>query len=517
MNRQFLTHGRRFPLSPSEWERAGERDPFLRSVFMVPKRVKRTWRLSIFLLALAAAAPEYSVAQTPLAGRRPNIIFILADDQGYGDMSCHGNPVLKTPNIDRLHDEGVRFLDFHVSPTCAPTRSALMTGRHEFRNGVTHTIYERERLTLNATTIAQVLKTANYTTGIFGKWHLGDEPEYQPNRRGFDEVFIHGAGGIGQSYPGSCGDAPGNTYFDPAILHNGKFEKTHGYCTDVFFRQAVQWIESVKGKQPFFAYITPNAPHVPLQVRPEDEARYAGKVPTNTAKFFGMIANIDDNIGRLLELLKQWGIEQNTLVIFMNDNGGTVGVDLFNAGMRGSKGSPWLGGTRAASFWRWPGTLKPAKVYKLAAHIDVFPTLAELAGVKLSGDLLLQVEGRSLMPLLEDASAPWPDRFLVTHVGRWEQGQASESKYRNCSVRNTRWQMVSVSPSGQRDWQLFNLKTGPAEKASVVAMHAEVVKELEAAYDKWWDSIQPQLVNENATGPSVNPFKELYWKQFGRP
>ena len=142
----------------------------------------------------------------------------------------------------------MRFTDFHVSPTCAPTRAALITGRHEFRNGVTHTIFERERLTLKATTLAQVLQGAGYTTGIFGKWHLGDEAEYQPNRRGFDEVFIHGAGGIGQTYPGSCGDAPGNTYFNPAILHNGKFEKTQGYCTDVFFAQALKWMDVGEGQ-----------------------------------------------------------------------------------------------------------------------------------------------------------------------------------------------------------------------------------------------------------------------------
>ncbi|MCX6908674.1 MAG: sulfatase-like hydrolase/transferase, partial [Verrucomicrobia bacterium] len=151
----------------------------------------------------------------------PNIIFVLTDDQGYGDVSANGNPVLKTPGLDRLRNEGVRFSDFHVSPTCSPTRSALMTGRHEFRNGVTHTILERERMTLKATTLAQVLKSAGYTTGIFGKWHLGDEDEYQPDRRGFDEVFIHGGGGIGNTYPGSCGDAPGNMYFSPAIKHNG--------------------------------------------------------------------------------------------------------------------------------------------------------------------------------------------------------------------------------------------------------------------------------------------------------
>src|SRR4051794_13068011 len=185
-------------------------------------------------VAILVAAATWACAVAPVSAAdapRPNILIILIDDQGFGDMSCHGNPVLKTPNIDRLHDQGVRFSNFHVSPTCAPTRCALMTGRHEFRSGVTHTITERERMSLKATTIAQVLKSSGYATGIFGKWHLGDDDAYQPGQRGFDEVYIHGAGGIGQSYAGSCGDAPGNMYFDPAIRHNGQFEKTHGYCT----------------------------------------------------------------------------------------------------------------------------------------------------------------------------------------------------------------------------------------------------------------------------------------------
>jgi arylsulfatase len=448
---------------------------------------------------------------------RPNIIFILTDDQGYGDLSCHGNPILKTPNLDRLHAEGVRFTDFHVSPTCSPTRSALMTGRHEFRNGVTHTIMERERLTLQATTIAQVLQSAGYTTGIFGKWHLGDEPAYQPNRRGFNEVFIHGAGGIGQSYPGSCGDAPGNTYFDPAILHNGKFVKTKGYCTDVFFQQAARWIESVKGKQPFFAYIPTNAPHAPLNVPPEWEKMYAGKVPPNVAKFYGMIANIDDNVGKLLGKLAEWGIERDTLVIFMNDNGGTAGVMIFNAGMRGQKVTPYLGGTRAASFWRWPGTLKPGDVDKLTAHIDFFPTIAELAGAKVPAEVAGKVEGRSLVPLLKDHAAPWDDRILITHVGRWAKGESARGKYQQCSVRNTRWHLVSAPKKGaEPTWELFDVKSDPGEKSNLAAKHPEVVRELASTFDKWWDSVQPDLVNENAVGPKENPFKELYWKQFGK-
>jgi arylsulfatase A-like enzyme len=471
--------------------------------------------LIIVCLALAAVAPRAEAADS-LAGRRPNIVFILTDDQGYGDMSCHGNPILETPNIDRIHAEGVRFTDFRVSPTCAPTRSALLTGRHEFKNGVTHTILERERLTPDAVTLAEVLQSAGYTTGIFGKWHLGDEPDHWPNKRGFDEMFIHGAGGIGQTFSGSCGDAPGNTYFNPAILHNGTFVKTQGYCTDVFFREAESWIEKVHGKQPFFCYIPTNAPHVPLQVRPEDEARYKDQVDDEkVAKFFGMVANIDDNVGQLLALLERLGLEKDTLVVFMNDNGGTVGVKVFNAGMRGSKGSPWRGGVRAASFWRWPGTLEPADCDRLADHIDFFPTLAELAGVKLEEKAKAQVEGRSLVPLLENPQAAWDDRALITHVGRWPKGaNIDDYKYDRCSVRSQRWHLVR-DRRGERDWQLFDIEADPGETTDVADQHADVVHELDAAYDKWWASLPPYLVNETAVGPKVNPFKALYWKQFG--
>ncbi len=466
---------------------------------------------SIFLLLLGLLP-----VHADLAGRKPNIIFILTDDQGYGDISAHGNPVLKTPNLDRLREEGVRFNDFHVSPTCAPTRSALLTGRHEFRNGITHTIHERERLTLDAVTLAQVLKGAGYATGIFGKWHLGDQPEYWPSVRGFDEAFVHGAGGIGQSYPGSCGDAPGNTYFNPAILHNGKFEKTQGFCTDVFFTQAAKWIEATKGKQPFYAHISPNAPHGPYTARPEDAALYEGRVDKPaTAHFFGMIHNIDENVGRLLAKLTEWGIERETLVVFMNDNGTAAGAQVFNAGMRGQKATAWLGGTRACSFWRWPGTLVPGDRAQLTAHIDFFPTLAALANAKLDAKTTAQVEGRSLVPLLEKADAAWPDRTLITHVGRWAAGAApATGKYEGCSVRTGRWHLVMEGKA--KAWALFDVSVDYGEKTDIAAANAPVVAELSAAYEKWWESVQPQLVNENAPVPPVNPFKELYWKQFGR-
>lgn len=480
--------------------------------------MKRLLTACLFtFLPLAATAGN-------LAGSKPNILFILTDDQGYGDLSVHGNPVLKTPHLDRLHAASLRFTDFNVSPTCAPTRSALLTGRHEFRNGITHTILERERLDPKAVTIAQVLKTAGYTTGIFGKWHLGDEKEFRPRARGFDEQFIHGGGGIGQSYPGSCGDAPGNSYFDPAILHEDTFVKTKGYCTDVFFEQAAKWIEGVKGKQPFLCWLATNAPHAPYIARPEDRALYEGKgLGENVENFFGMIHNIDENVGRMMAKLEEWGIAKDTLVIYMNDNGTAAGDAVFNAGMRGKKGSPWIGGIRAISFWHWPQRIQPADCGALTAHVDVFRTWAELAGAQI-GPAEKQVEGRSLVSLLENPTTAWPERTLYTHVGRWPKGTDYQlAKTRNASLRDSRWQLVStVQPQGKAKdaaesaWQLFDLKNDPGQEKNVAQENPEIVQRLLTDYDAWWASLKGQAdLHENARGPALNPFAEEYWAQFG--
>lgn len=445
--------------------------------------------------------------------QRPNIVFVLTDDQGYGDIAVHGNPVIKTPNLDHLHSQSVRFTEFHVSPTCAPTRTALMTGRHEFKSGVTHTILERERMSLKSTTIAQVLKDAGYSTGIFGKWHLGDEEPYQPQNRGFEEVFIHGCGGVGQEYPGSCADAPGNTYFDPVMRHNGRFERTQGYCTDVFFRQALSWIEKCKDAQkPFFAYITPNAPHTPLICPEEYQRMYKGlNLDENTQKYFGMCTNIDDNVGKLMSRLNNWGIEKNTLLIFMTDNGGTGGVRVFNDGMRGSKVMPYRGGTRVPAFFRWPGTLQPGDRKNLAAHVDIFPTLAELAGAAVPSNPV--PDGRTLLPLLKDPKAAWPDRYLFTHVGRWDVGQASGSKYRQCRVRNTQYSLINSK--AEKKWELYDLASDPGEKKDLARERADVVTRMEAVYDQWWSEVLPLLENEDVEPPLLAPYKKLYFQQYG--
>lgn len=463
---------------------------------------------------LLAVVLSLTAMSTHAAGAQPNIILVMPDDVGYGDYACLGNPIMRTPSVDAFKKQSLLFTQFHVSPTCSPCRSALMSGRHEFKNGVTHTILERERMTLKTFTLPQMLKTVGYTSGIFGKWHLGDEEAYRPESRGFDEVYIHGGGGIGQTYPGSCGDAPGNTNINPALWHNGKWEKTTGYCTDLFFKQAIQWMNAKReAKQPFFAYIPLNAAHGPHVVPKEYYEQYLGKpgVSDDTAKFLGMIENIDTNFGALLKKLDEWNIVDNTLVIYLgSDNGGTAGRGIFNAGLKAGKGTSYQGGTRAPCFFRWPAGGIPAglECAALSAHLDLFPTLAEITGAKLPDGVKQQVEGRSLLPLLKNPTSPWADRLLVHHVGRWAHGKAAESKYANCAIQNSRFTLVNNN-------ELYDLQSDPGESKNIIAEHPEVVASLRAAYDQWWNEVQPLLVNENVIAPKMNPLKELYWKQFG--
>lgn len=445
----------------------------------------------------------------------PNIIFFMTDDQGYGDLACHGHPFIKTPNIDKLYTESTRFTDYHVSPTCAPTRSALMSGKNPFEVGVTHTILERERMAPGVTTVAEVLKEAGYTTGIFGKWHLGEADPYQPGSRGFDEVFIHGAGGIGQNFAGSQGDVPGNDYFDPTIRHNGKFVKTKGFCTDVFVQEALGWIHEQKGK-PFFAYIPTNAPHGPFIVGEEYKAMYRDKVDSeDAAAFFGMITNIDENVGLIMEKLDEWGIADNTLLIFTTDNGSSKGARVFNAGMKGGKGSANQGGSRVPLFFRLPGMTEAGRdLDHLARHIDILPTFADLAGVDISD---LGLEGRSLIPLIEDPAAEWPDRKLFFHGGRWPKegagpkfgkGDPNPDSYKNrkYAVRSEKWRLVGPD-------SLFDIENDPGETTNVFDQNPDVVKELQADFDEFWANARPLMVNEEASLDVEKPFEANYLKQ----
>ena len=487
-------------------------------------------------------------ARKPLKGSRPNIILVMTDDQGMGDLACLGNQVLKTPNLDKFYSGSTRFTEFHVSPTCAPTRAAIMSGRHEFRDGVTHTILERERMALSTTTMPQVLRAAGYETGIFGKWHLGDEDEYQPYNRGFSEVFIHGGGGIGQNFPGSCADFPpngvakeihftdvlrqaaGGRYFDNVLLHNDTLVQTKGFCTDVFFQAALGWIKKQhQSKTPFFAYIPTNAPHGPMLAPEKNRKRFLDLGYDDiTAGRYGMIENIDENVGLLMRKLDEWKAWDNTLVIFMTDNGqGGEGshhgklngepVAHFTAGLKGGKGSPHEGGTHVPAFWRWKGVLgEGVDIPALTAHIDFFKTFCDLAGAEIPKGIQ-EIDGRSMLPLLEDPEAGWPDRELFVHVGRWNKKGAGEkwgagntdpdeAKYEKCAVRTQGWRFVNNS-------QLYDIPNDPYESTNVIDKHPEVVAKLRQAYDKWWSETRPLMVNEDCPLAKEQPQVVRYEKQ----
>mgnify|MGYP003123734319 CR=1 FL=1 len=464
---------------------------------------------------LAQWLPSISRADDPAAAP-PNIVLVMTDDQGYGDLSCHGHPFLSTPHLDDLYTQSTRFTDFHASPTCAPTRSALMSGRAPFKNGITHTILERDRMTLEATTIAEVLKTAGYTTGIFGKWHLGDEDPYQPDNRGFDKAFIHGAGGIGQQYAGSQSDAPGTGYFNPIIKDNGRFVQTEGYCTDVFFQEALGWIKANKDAgKPFFAYIPTNAPHAPYLVDKKYSDLFQGKCNAKAAAFLGMIVNIDENMGLLMQKLDEWGLADNTLLIFMTDIGSAAGSGVFNAGMKGGKGSAHEGGSRVPLFMRLPGLTTPgADVEVLTRHYDLFPTLMEIANAEAPAEL--DLDGRSLVPLIKDSQTPWPDRYTFFHGGRWNKQGApgrwgegntdpDAAKYDKFAVRNERWRLVGD--------ELYDIQKDPGEQHNVAAEHPRIVAFMRAAFDSWWDEVRPLMINEDASLDVPKPFREGFEKQ----
>ncbi len=479
----------------------------------------RSVAIALFFAAVMVASVT-TAATKPLAGSRPNIILVMTDDQGMGDLSCLGNTVLRTPNLDRFYALSTRFTEFHVSPTCTPTRSAIFSGRHEFRNGVTHTIKERERMALSTTTFPQLLRKAGYQTGIFGKWHLGDEDEYQPYNRGFSKTFIHGAGGIGQAYEGSCADFPPNRtdkYFDCVILDDDTIVQTEGFCTDVFFTAALGWTkQQLEADKPFFTYVTLNAPHGPMIAPDQYKARFLELgYDQNTAGRYGMIENIDDNFGLLMDKMDEWNAWEKTLVIFMTDNGqaGRGGklngqsTRLFTAGFKTGKGSPYEGGTHVPAFWRWKGVLgEGVDCNELSAHIDLFKTFCELAGAKIPRDIQA-IDGRSMLPLLEDVEADLPDRKLFVHQGRWAKGDdPNDSKFKNCAVRTQRWRFVNNK-------ELYDIANDPYEATDVAEEHPEVVAELRQAYDEWWKNTVPLMVNEDAPYAAQQPQAVRYEKQ----
>ena len=411
---------------------------------------------------------------------QPNVIFILTDDQGYGDLSCHGNPIIKTPNLDALHNESVRFTDFHVAPMCTPTRGELLTGQDALRNGATFVCMGRSLIDPELPTLAEFFVNSGYRTGHFGKWHLGDNYPYRPQDRGFQETIHHPSWGIT-----SAADYFGNDYFDDTFRHNGTNEAFSGYCTDIWFDEARKWID--QDDQPFFAYIATNAPHTPLWVADEYRQPYLDNVDYNVASFYGMIANIDENVGKLVSFLDESGLRDNTILIYMTDNGTATGENVYNAGMRGKKTTLYEGGHRVPFFIRWPeGRLgKPRDIPDTTHGQDLLPTLIDLCGLETPHDT--PFDGVSLAGPLRDEQAALEDRMLVVQYGHTVQARdRMRTGKGNAAVLWNRWRFVD-------DEELYDLHDDPGQERNVADSHPDVVKRMRGHYDAWWDDVGENL------------------------
>ena len=411
---------------------------------------------------------------------QPNIVFVMTDDQGKNDLGCEGNPYVQTPSIDAFYKQAVRFTNYHVSTTSAPTRSSIMTGRHTNRLNVYHTISGRSLLYEDEVLLPQILAQNGYVNGMFGKWHLGDNYPFRPEDRGFHEVVRHGGGGIGQGP-----DYWDNDYFDDTYWHNGKIEPYRGYCTDIFFDNALQFIEDNKDR-PFFCYIATNAPHGPLNVPKEYLDQYAKTdVPDDIKRFYGMITNIDDNFARLEKKLSDLGLLENTILIFTTDNGTAGGNRVYDAGMRGGKGSEYEGGHRVPFYIRWPkGNITGGKdINTLVAHYDLLPTFIDLLGLDFNP--VKPLDGISLEPLLEGNVSDWPNRVLYMDTQR----ELNLIKYKNYTVMDNRWRLVNGK-------ELYDMNNDLAQKHNVIMEHPDVAEKLSLGYESWWNSIMSEGVVE---------------------
>jgi len=428
---------------------------------------------------------------------KPNVIVVMTDDQGYPELSVHGNPILKTPNLDRLHGQSLRLEDYHVSPMCAPTRGQLMTGLDAARNGATNVSSGRALLRPEIPTMANFFGDAGYTTGIFGKWHLGANYPFRPEDRGFDETVW-----FPSSHIGSVPDYWGNDYFDDTYINNGKLRQYKGYCTDVFFEEALSFIkQSAESGKPFLAYIAPNTPHGPLVAKEEDEkaiaeilaqeefANMGRGLKARLADYLGMVRNIDTNMGALMKFLSNEGLRDDTIVVFQTDNGSTHGPLYYNAGMRGMKTELWEGGHRVPCLISWPnGDLaKPQAIDGLTQVQDMLPTLLDLCNILTDR----KFDGMSLAPVLRGQTTVPEDRMLIINYSRmpgfvnYPTPFAQTLMYRNQGeVLWKRWRLLE-------DRELYNLETDPLQTSNVIDKHPKVLAKLRNRLDEWWANVGP--------------------------
>lgn len=462
--------------------------------------MKRKW-IGSSTLRLLIATLVLTVSSS-YADERPNIVIMMTDDQGYGDIGSHNNPHLKTPNIENIAAQGLEMTHLITYPNCSATRAGLMTGRYPYRTGVTAVTQVDHFMRGDETTIAEVLSEAGYRTGIFGKWHLGDNHPMRPTDQGFQEALVHKGGGIGQA----AGPA-GNSYFAPVLEHNNVSKKYQGYSDDIFTDAALDFMAQ-KSEKPFFTYLATNLPHLPLQVPDKLAAPYRKMgLHEDNALVYGMISSIDYNVGRVLEKIKALGIEKNTIVIFMSDNGprhrrtkndGIPGRWVAN--LRGTKTSVYDAGIRVPFFVKWPGKIAPRiQTSEMGTVMDLFPTLLEAANIPAQEDI--HIDGQSLLPLWtknDNTGLSDRDFFIQLHYG------PTPFKYMHFTLRTPKYKLVSPHPFPHgivhqptdfilqnvlENLELYDLQTDPSERINIADQYPEIVGDMLLRYENWFDEV----------------------------
>ena len=440
--------------------------------------------LGWIVVALWSVLHGCAASDSPQRGRPPNFIVILTDDQGFGDVGIHGNTDIRTPTLDRFATEGVELFRFYVEPVCAPTRAALMTGRYHYRSGVIHTSRGGAKMHGEEDTVAEMLQSAGYRTGLFGKWHLGDNYPMRPTDQGFEEALWHKSGGIGQAP-----DKP-NSYFDPWLWRDNVKVSSGGYCTDIFFDGAMDFAERHR-EEPFFIYLPTNAPHTPLEVADSYWKPYADAgLDETTARVYGMVENIDQNLERLLNRLDELSLRDNTVIAVISDNGPQQ--SRYAADLRGLKGTTYEGGIRALSFWQWPDGIEGGRrIDAVAGHIDVAPTLLEWAGI--AGPSDRPFDGASLVPLFRGDPIPERTHFSQVHRG------LTPKLYQNAAVVAGQYKLV-LGPNtfNDEDWsyidepplELYDLETDPGEAHDIADDLPALAEELRGRYEDWFSDVR---------------------------
>ena len=434
------------------------------------------------------------ISCTKQVEQKPNIILIITDDQGYGDIGYNGNPHIKTPNLDLLATNSMRFNNFYVSPVCAPTRSSLLTGRYSLRTGVTDTYNGGAMMSNDEITLAEILKENNYQTGIFGKWHLGDNYPFRPTDQGFHESLIHLSGGIGQVGDFTNYYKGNRSYFDPILWHNNEQKKYEGYCSDIFTDEAIKFIEENKSNQ-FFCYLSFNAPHTPLQVPDKYYDLYKNVDPSvisesekismteknvlDAKRIYGMVTNIDDNVGKLVSKLKELNIDQNTILIFMTDNGPQQFRYVSN--LRGLKSSVYNGGIKVPFYLSYPKIHDAGlDIDNFSAHIDVLPSLLDLCDIETPKNI--KIDGKNFLNKSRE------ERSFFSYWTR-----KSPELYQNMSLNKGNYKLVGNTnyDSPIERFELFDIDNDPYEMENLI----ENKKELAIQMKLEMDNIYNELIN----------------------